>query len=174
MPIVMPHGIGDAVSGYAATFGTLSRRRDVCERGCFDESLAVWRSRGAWPRLRWKHGMYGIGEITGLRVDDYGLRVTARLWRGIEKDMVAAHSALRSGRPLGMSASWYVEQSERRGGVLHILRADIEDEISITPMPVDPYTFCVISRASSEADDELWNRLRNVARDVQGLTHTGR
>jgi len=119
--------------------------------------------------------MYGIGEITDLCVDDYGLRVTANLWRGIEKDMVAAYSALRSGRPLGMSASWYVEQSERRDGVLHILRADIEDEISITPTPVDPYTFCMISQFSSDASNELWNSLRNVARELQGcLPNTGR
>jgi HK97 family phage prohead protease len=167
LPVIELRDLGDEVWGYAATYGQLTLRRDIWRPGSCADTIAEWRARGVWPRLRWRHGMYGIGHITEMREDERGPRVTGRLWRGLElPDMGDALAALRSGVRLGMSCSVIVERHERIDGVRHILRARIVDDVTITPRPENPHTTV---RLAGGAEPDSWNCLRNVARELKGL-----
>ena len=126
-------------TGHAAVFKNRDQLRDVVEPGAFAETLEVWAGRGALPRVRWRHG-FPIGHTTEAKEDAAGLAVAGQLWLD-DPDVRELYADIRAGVAagrVGMSFAFRAQRSERKGDTRHLHAVTLEDDITISPRPVNP------------------------------------
>lgn len=134
--------------GYAAVFGERDEAGDICEAGCFTDTLADWAERGTLPRVKWRH-FQTIGHCTRLAEDAHGLLVEGVIWAA---DVAAElRDGLAAGDEIGMSFGFFADPEASRyesapgplGELLstrYLARVELSDDITITLRPVSSST----------------------------------
>jgi uncharacterized protein len=136
--------------GYASVFGVRDLVGDVCEPGCFRQTIRNWKARGVLPRLRWRHGQ-SIGDCTSMVEDDHGLLVTGKLWVGDAAVYDLSVAVKDDAQAMGMSFEYVAVDAPRVGATRQLLEVEILDDITITPRPVNTATVGVEIKSTDAA-----------------------
>lgn len=124
--------------GYAAVFSTVDRVGDICEPGCFAETLKEWKASGAFPPHVWFHDLSRpVGELTAAEEDKNGLYTAGRLWvdptPAAVPDAVMVHRGMKAKNCLDMSFGFEKKAFDfDANGVRHLHAVHIA-EVSSAP-----------------------------------------
>ncbi len=153
-----------AFVGYAAIFGEVDKLADVCHAGCFAESIAEWKARGTWPRLKWRH-YQTVGHTTALAEDARGLRVDGVIWdAGVAAEV---KDAVDNGPGVWMSFAFVALHADYEGEVRHLYRLSLMDDITITLKPVNTSTGIIQVKSGDGLDAvPTARRVEGVLRDA--------
>lgn len=153
--------------GYGSTFGNIDDYGDVCEKGCFTETLKAYAKSGGMPNMYFEHDRREpIGEWTEAEETSKGLEVTGRLWIG--QGIPKAQQAYLQMKSKGVKAlsigytpiKWAIDQAK---GIRTLKTLDL-DEISFTTRPVNRKAIIRSVKSFDEALSEDKTRLELLRR----------
>ena len=123
-------------TGYAAVWGNIDELKDVCNEGCFTDTLERWKARGALPRVYWQH-WFGVGHITELREDEHGLFVAGVFWLD-DPTIAEIYAEIAAAMPnVGLSFGFRAVDYKVKDDVRYIDQLDLTDDITVTLKPVN-------------------------------------
>jgi HK97 family phage prohead protease len=132
------------IAGYLSTYGNVDQGGDICERGCFDLSIANSTAMQARTGQRfllpllWNHNSDKPcgGIIAADTSDPTGLFITALIDIDTSVGQLAS-SAVAKGYGIGLSIGYLTKKSSFDSqGVRHITQAELI-EGSLTPLPMN-------------------------------------
>ncbi len=143
VPFMEAKAVGDTgeFGGYAATFSNIDLGRDICEVGCFDETVAEHAKADSMPGLYYGHDMDEvIGDWLDWSINGKGLPMKGRLWIGqgiprADQEYLRLKSKGPKGLSIGYRTKRYVIDAEKK---VRRLQAVQVVESSLVPMPMNP------------------------------------
>ena len=138
--------------GYASTFGNVDNGKDICVKGCFDESLIEMEKSGTMPGMFWQHDKAEpIGEWLSMATDSKGLYVKGRLWikQGIQR-ADQAYKMIKSKGPKGLSIGFIAKSVKKiAGGIREIVKASLI-ETSVVTFPMNEKAVILSVKAAED------------------------
>lgn len=156
-------GNDGAFSGILSTYGNVDLVGDVCDKGCFDGTVA---SKGTKYPMLWNHNdNEPIGSFNVVSTDE-NLAVAGKFNLGVKR-AAEIYELLKAGDIDGMSigyvpTEWYYDAD----GTRHLKAVELY-EGSITPFPANP-----LARAEAKRMDEIGMVKKGMARQLQLKKYT--
>lgn len=158
-------------SGYGSTFGNVDKVNDVCQVGCFGESLKAHQSKGTMPSMLWMHDQTApIGEWVEMKEDGKGLRVKGKLWigRGIP-EAEKAYSVLKSNQVKGLSIGYKTNKwswNADKQGVRNLEQVELGEVSVVGFNPANPKALVQSVKGEESTDHLVAEALKSIFHDA--------
>ncbi len=127
-------------TGYGSTFGNIDEGNDICDEGCFDDTLKEHAKNDTMPAMFFSHDIKEpVGSWLSMEKNKKGLLMEGQLWvgQGIPK-VAQTHMMLKSKSAKGLSIGFMTKKYsiDQTKNVRRLLKVDLL-EVSPTPFPMN-------------------------------------
>jgi len=157
-------------TGYGAYFGNMDYVKDICQKGCFAQSILDHEKAGTMPSMYAYHDKsLSVGDWLEWKEDSRGLLMRGQFWigKGIqesERCYMMAKSKMAKGLSIGYIARKALFDEKK--GTRTLIQCEVR-EVSVTPVPVNPKAvFTAVKSLQNGSQVITVRKAEEILRDV--------